>query len=159
MEESLEDIARRVRESEWHTKPILRAHRASREAWWRELAGDAVAKMMYVPEYAYEYLGDPDAKIRIVAFDILVHHWKPDPYMMLAAGALAHAFHDPEPEVRAVALLALGACHVGTKYRRIPHKLAKAVSDTSCDNRLRRAAYWALLQVCDVPMKEWPDPT
>ena len=157
-DESLEELVARAKRSERETQAVLQRFHASQRDAWEKLVGPAVVDQMLQSRTAAEgFLADKDSKRRLVSLSVLIHHWKPDRNLAVVAEKLA--FDDPDPEVREVALLAVGAYYATTADKRISALLAEATSDTTRPERLRKAAYLALFQVSNLPIQSWPDAT
>jgi hypothetical protein len=151
----LDDLISQAKRSEPEAQQAYERFKATQREFWIRWAGSAVDEMLLRREKAEEYLADADPKRRMVALDVLRHHWKPDANLGIHAEKLA--FEDPDPEVRKCALVVLGACYSGTEELRILARLAQVVQDSSVKSKMREAAYLGMLHASDIPLRSWPD--
>jgi hypothetical protein len=108
------------------------------------LAGTHFQLMMRSVEEAEGYLKSSDPCLREAALYVLYHHWRQgDAY---SPRYETIAMTDSNVDVRAEAFVLLGFCYSYTRDRRVSNLMARIVLDSNQDDKLRLAAYHALLR-------------
>jgi hypothetical protein len=95
--------------------------------------------------FTLEMLEHPDSKHRLVALDILTSHWKVEAIEECTAKLLKMAETDPDIEVRAASLRAMGECFHGSADRHTGIYFASIVQNNAFPMSLRYSAYYGLL--------------
>jgi hypothetical protein len=130
--------------------------RSGQEEEWRSLAGPLYERMLGSRSAAEELLGDEDRNVRLASLGVLSFVWRPKPEDYCATLLEEVALEDVDPQVRATALCALGACHNGTSNPRVGRLVAEIVVDESQPITSRRCAYQALFAIRGAIMPAWP---
>ena len=99
------------------------------------------------------YLTHADGEIRSAALRCLVFYWALPDCRDLALRMLEA---DPDPHVRAVALMGIGGYYVGTRNAPVLDLLARLLYDRSQPYLVRAAAYVPLLKVGAVARQDLP---
>ena len=130
---------------------VKRSVNAENMAVWEQSAGCHAARMRESRAIAESYLSHRERELRCTALSILCKYWKPDKSFEEACERLV--FHDPDVEVRSLALACLACCYSGSDDHRIGRLAARLVLDESAPHGLRRAAHLALFTIRGMPTK------
>jgi hypothetical protein len=110
------------------------------------LVGNLTERAMNDRKEAERCLYDTDRNVRIVGLEILLDVWQSRD-LAFRATCERMILHDPDEEVRAVAINCLAKCYEGTNDSRVAQFLANLVRDDILSAEVRTAAYFGLLIV------------
>jgi len=115
--------------------------------FWKQAAGDIVDDMFLSREIATNLLEDAYASIRSTAVEVLTQVWRVQRLPEFRRKFETMALTDPEPSVRASAVIALGNCYADSQDAEMGRFFGRIVSDESTQTSIREAAYHALFSV------------
>ncbi|MHC4180699.1 MAG: tetratricopeptide repeat protein [Planctomycetota bacterium] len=95
--------------------------------------------MLESPQGAERFLEHPEPLVRMVAIEVLEHHWEPDPTLARACERMA--FEDTDSVVRSIAIGVFASCYSYTDDPRVGRILATVVRDEKQPVEFRSAAY------------------
>ncbi|MHC4180207.1 MAG: hypothetical protein ACYSWU_22105, partial [Planctomycetota bacterium] len=139
----IDDAARALKRSD----DIMARVTETQQRWWEELAGPFLQEMVRSRRHAEKYLEHGDPPVRMVALSVLQDVWKARSSTEFSNRCEQMVLNDPDPEVQAVAITALGACYSNTNNGHIGRLLARIVHDESSAPEVGLSAYQALFDV------------
>lgn len=111
--------------------------------WEQEVGSGRLLELQSSEENTIKSLDDDDPKIRQLALHLVGHRWKCG--LAVSDRCESMAISDPVPEVRGMAISALGLTYRGTDDMRVGAFFAAIVSNLANPLRERKTAYLALL--------------
>lgn len=120
----------------------------------QKLAGPMAERMYQSPQVAYANLRHADANVRMAALTIMTYHWGPNKDFAVECERMA--LTDPDPNVRAHALVNWSTCFAKTDDPRVGKVFAQIVLDESQYLECRKSAYFGLFEVRGMPLETRP---
>jgi hypothetical protein len=120
----------------------------------RDIVGAYAEEMALDRQNAERYLQHHDSKVRCAAISMLHFYWDARHDTLFRRGCEEIAYSDPDPEVRGIALLTLGACYEDTCDLRVAKLLAQVVLDEGQPSLTREGAHFGLRRVVGCPVQQ-----
>lgn len=140
------ELLRQARAIKSEAEATARRAEDRHQLYLTELAGELADRAMKDRGEAEKCLCHPDKNVRIVGLTVMLDVWQANDDTFRAACERL-LLHDPDEQVRAVAINCLSKCHEATNDQRIASMLATLVRNESFSTEVRTAAYFGLLTV------------
>lgn len=114
----------------------------------RQLAGERVDQMVKSYQDAIKCLEDTSGIIRMVALEILLGVWRTHTTSEFRQKCEQMAIEDSDPQVRSMAVIALGSVYENTNDPVVGKLLASLIKEHSLPSGIRESAYHSLYSLC-----------
>jgi len=122
----------------------------------KALAGPLYQRMIEDRDFCLRQLEATDVRVALAAVCLCTDHWKIGSTDAVTEACCRIAAANTEEAHRFEALLSLSLLHAGTRDPRVCRFLGRLIFDSASTMRLRRFAYWVLIDVAmDRDSERW----